>query len=164
VRAFCRRASLERERVAGLLWSPIQAAAWPTDDEAWLRSMHTQSFATVAARRLDPSLALGFYCRHAHDFADLRARLGQISADVGARGGSVPFTVEEVAPRDDASDDDDDDDAGSDGGVAEAVGHGGGGGGSAGAGVRRGSALGNSSTEWDEKCTEDDPEDEFVLL
>jgi hypothetical protein len=48
------------------------------DDEAWLQSMHTQSFAKVTATRLDPSLALGFYCRHAIDFDALQRSLKQV--------------------------------------------------------------------------------------
>lgn len=82
------------------LRAAISARAWDLAQDDWASQSHSKSFhfrsawlRTTAPTRIDPSLAIGFFCRDAADFADMRARIA-----MAFRGHEAPFAFEDTTP------------------------------------------------------------------
>lgn len=72
--------------------TPKLDESFPSD--AHLRSMQAATPVKMRVGRLDPSLALGFYCRDRTDFSDLCARIHALEESCPA----VPFSVASQSP------------------------------------------------------------------
>ena len=142
--------------------------SFPCADDSFLESMHCKHVQRTSVRRVDPTLAFGFYCRDASDFEDLQKRLADMAPLVGGLR-NMPFRVEQGDEKggggeghgegegggggevDSFSEDEEEDSPGCDGG-------GGGGSGSSVPEVFQARLYGGAQSN------EEDAEDEYVLL
>lgn len=83
--------------------SSLATAPAPEDpyvpSDAYLRSVQCRAPQLMQARDLDPSLALGFYCRNEADFEAFCRHARALRKELARRGGlPAPFVVEQSPP------------------------------------------------------------------